>query len=370
MTERLPNTIDELPTPALVVDLGILESNLSSMAQRAETLGVALRPHVKTHKCVEIGKRQLAHGARGITVSTLYEAQVFADHGFDDIVWAFPIVHGRIDEAKALARRIRLGVTVDTLDAVRILAHTGFPFEVHLKVDCGYHRAGVDPASAYAVDVARAVADATSLRLMGILSHSGHAYGRTDRASVARVAEEERRVMVDFATRLREGGLDIQTISVGSTPAMTAVKTLEGVTEARPGNYAFFDYSQVVFGSCEPKDCAISVVSSVVSSQPGGDHSIIDAGALALSKDPGPESADIPSMGRIYADYEAAALEPDLRLVSLSQEHGRLNRALAPGRRVRILPNHACLTVAQFDRIFVSRNDEITDAWRIWRGRR
>ncbi|UCD23487.1 MAG: DSD1 family PLP-dependent enzyme, partial [Gemmatimonadota bacterium] len=175
--------------------------------------------------------------------------------------------------------------------------------------------------------------------------------------------------MVDFAERLRtEGGVDVSRISVGSTPTMTAVKSLHGVTEMRPGNYALFDYSQTVIGSCEPADCAATVLASVVSSQPGMSHCVVDAGALALSKDTGPE--DPPStMGEIFDDYAAGKLSEDTRVVSVSQEHGIVSKRLPVGTKVRILPNHSCLTVAQFDEFHVVEGDRVVDTWKIWRER-
>jgi D-serine deaminase-like pyridoxal phosphate-dependent protein len=360
--------LSDVPTPALVLDADRLETNLEDMANRASTLGVSLRPHIKTHKCIEIAERQRALGARGITVATLYEARVFADHGFDDITWAFPVILNRIPEIIELAGRVRLGLVVDTMQTVARLEGTGAPLHVGLKVDCGYHRAGVDPQGEEALDIARAIADSGQLRFEGILSHSGHAYDVASSDEAAGIAEAERTVMVAFAERLRGQGIEVPTVSVGSTPSMRAVSNLEGVTEVRPGNYALFDFTQVTLGSCTPADCAVTVLASVVSSTAGADHCLIDAGALALSKDPG-SGAPHATMGEVFRDHARAELDPDLRVVAVSQEHGRMNARLAPGQLVRVLPNHSCLTVAQFDEMWVARGDDIVDQWKIWRGR-
>jgi D-serine deaminase-like pyridoxal phosphate-dependent protein len=360
-------SIDQIGTPALLLDLDILERNLARMAKRAEALGVRLRPHVKTHKCPEIGNLQLAAGAAGITVSTLYEAQVFADHGFDDITWAFPLIHSRIDDALALARRIKLGLVIDSPEALQALAarHQGpDPVRVWLKVDCGYHRAGVDPQSEQLVALAAGITDAAGLAFAGILTHSGHAYDAYGHDQRRAVAEQERCVMVSAAQGLRDGGIEVPDVSVGSTPAMTAVESLEGISEARPGNYAFYDYMQCVLGSCRPEDSAVSVLTSVVSRMP--QHSVVDAGALAMSKDPGPDR-DAAGMGPIYGDD--GGLDPELRLASVSQEHGIVNRALPVGTRLRVMPNHSCLTVACFDEYHVVRADEVVHRWKVWRGR-
>jgi D-serine deaminase-like pyridoxal phosphate-dependent protein len=362
-------TIHDLPTPALLLDADVLERNLRRMAERADALGVSLRPHIKTHKCVEIGERQRALGAQGITVATLPEARAFAEHGFDDITWAFPLILGRIDEAAALVERVTLRLVVDSTDAVAALRRSGRPFRVWLKVDCGYHRAGVDPKSTLARELARSLHESSTLTFDGILSHSGHAYNGPTRVESARAAAEERDVMVEFAAALREDGIPVDGISVGSTPSMNAVDHLDGVTEARPGNYAFYDYTQVLLGACKASDCAVTVLASVVSSQPGGDHSVTDAGALAMSKDVGRTDASSPTMGEIYGDYGAGRLLTDTRLVSVSQEHGVVGQPLPVGDRVRILPNHSCLTAACFDEYHVVQGEEVLDRWRIRRER-
>ena len=362
-------TIHDLPTPALLLDLDVLDANLRWMADRAGELGVALRPHIKTHKCIEIGRRQRALGARGVTVSTLAEAAAFAEHGFDDITWAFPVSPSGAAQARSLADRLTLRLVVDAPAAVDALEHLGMPLHVWLKVDCGYHRAGVDPASPDAVALAERLAAAATITFDGILSHSGHAYAGPTRAEVRRAAEEERDTMVGFAAALADRGIAATGVSVGSTPALSVIDHLAGVTEARPGNYAFFDYTQVVLGTCGVRNCAVTVLATVVSSQPLASHSVTDAGALALSKDVGHAAAPVATMGEVFADHQSGTLDPAVRLTALSQEHGKLSAALPVGSRVRILPNHSCLTVACFDRYHVVRGEEVIEEWRIRRER-
>jgi len=256
----------ELETPALLLYRDVMERNLKNMAGRAKKLGVSLRPHIKTHKCLELGRRQLALGAQGITVSTLFEAQAFARGGFTDLTWAFPLDPSHVPHVQRIARDgVTLRVILDDLDTAKALAGTGL--HVWLKVDCGYHRAGVDPSSRYALEVARELGAERGLTFDGILSHSGHAYRTRSKEEAAEVAEQERQVMAWFAELLRKDGLPMRGVSVGSTPAMAAVKDLTGVTEARPGNYIFYDRTMVLIGCCQPGDVAVSVLATVVSNR-------------------------------------------------------------------------------------------------------
>ncbi len=356
-------------TPALLLHLDVVEQNLAHMAGRARRLGVALRPHIKTHKCIELGKRQLAHGAAGITVSTLFEAEAFARAGFTDVTWAFPLDPTHLPHVRRIAERAILRVVVDDLSTAKTLVGTGL--HVWLKVDCGYHRAGVDPASQYALEVARELGAERGLTFDGILSHSGHAYRTRNKAEAAQVAEQERQVMVWFADLLRNDGLPVRGISVGSTPAMAAVENLAGVTEARPGNYIFYDRTMVLIGCCAPQDVGVTVLASVVSHQPGAAHFVVDAGALSLSKDLGPTHLDLPpAMGELRG-------HPHLTVASVSQEHGII-RAASPaaiegkfkvGEQVEIVPNHSCLTMAHFDEYVVMEGGRETGRWKIERGR-
>jgi D-serine deaminase-like pyridoxal phosphate-dependent protein len=361
--------VHDLPTPALLLDLDILEANLHRMADRCRSLGVVLRPHLKTHKCVEIARQQLQRGAAGVTVSTLEEARAFTTAGVSDITWAFPLNPTRLPDVRDLADRCTLRIVVDSPEAVDAAESLGIPLHAWLKVDCGYHRAGVDPASPEATALATRLADSGRLTFDGLLTHSGHAYYGPTTADVLRAAREERDTLVRFAEHLRAEGVAVPGLSVGSTPAMSVVDHLDGITEARPGNYVFYDHTQVVLGSCGARHCAVTVLATVVSSQRGAAHAVCDAGALALSRDPGHPAAPEPGFGRVYRDYATGALHDAVRVTALSQEHGKLSAALPVGTGIRILPNHSCLTVACFDRYHVVRGDEVVDQWPIRRER-
>jgi D-serine deaminase-like pyridoxal phosphate-dependent protein len=360
----------DVETPALLLHRDVMERNLKQMADRAGRLGVSLRPHIKTHKCLELGRRQVAYGAHGITVSTLFEAEAFVRGGFTDLTWAFPLDPSHVAHVQRIAQAgATVRVILDDLDTAKALAGSGL--HVWLKVDCGYHRAGVDPSSRYGLEVARELGAERGLVFDGILSHSGHAYHTRNRDEAAQIAEQERQVMVWFAELLRKDGLSVPSVSVGSTPAMTAAKSLTGVTEARPGNYIFYDRTMVLIGSCEPQDVAVAVLATVVSHQPGASHFVVDAGALSLSKDLGPTHMGLePAFGAVK-DH------PELTVASVSQEHGVI-RAAAPaaiegkfkvGQQIEIIPNHSCLTEAHFDEYVVIEGGRVMDRWHIERGR-
>jgi D-serine deaminase-like pyridoxal phosphate-dependent protein len=374
-----PMRIAELRTPAALVDLDRLERNTSHMAGRMRRLGVRLRPHVKTHKTLEIARLQVGGHFGGITVSTLAEAAFFAAGGFDDITYAVPIAPAKLDEAAELSAGIeRLSVLVehpDTAAAVEACAAgRGQRLAVFLEVDCGGHRSGVDPGREESVELAARIAASPHLDFRGILTHAGQAYRCRSATGIRAAAEQERAVMVSFAERLRGAHVPVVEVSVGSTPTMAVIEDLTGVTEARPGNYAFFDATQAAIGSCTLNDVAFTVLVSVIARHPERRELVVDGGALALSSDVGPVHVD-PACGFGVVLDVSGAPRAGWRVVSLSQEHGVL-RATAPvpperfsvGSLLRIVPNHSCPAAALFDRYFVVRGGEVVDEWRPVRG--
>jgi D-serine deaminase-like pyridoxal phosphate-dependent protein len=352
------------------------------MQDRANTFGVSLRPHIKTHKCIEIANHQLELGARGITVSTMFEVEQFIAAGFNDITWALPLIPDHIERVMELYEKATVRVVIDSLEMfqrLEAIERVGSErVHVWLKVDCGYHRAGVNPLSPLAEQLVQALNESKNLVFDGILTHSGHAYEARNRAEILVVAEQERSVMVEFAERMRSKGFKVPSVSVGSTPTMSLTENFEGLNEIRPGNYAFYDYTQVMLGSCSVADCALTVLASVVSHQPGASHFVIDAGALALSKDPGPlHISNDMDMGIIYEDYDRKRLQAHVHFKTLSQEHGKvliaenseLRGHYKVGDKVRILEHHSCLTAANFDYYYVVKGYEVIDRWKILRGR-
>lgn len=379
---RPVNSIFDVTTPALLLDQSILERNLTRMQDRANEMGVALRPHIKTHKCIEIANHQLELGARGITASTLYEVEQFAAAGFNDITWAFPLVPANIERVMELCEKSTVRVVIDSqevferLDSIERVGSERI--HVWLKIDCGYHRAGVDPQSPLAEELVRLLTESKNLVFDGILTHAGHSYDAKSRSELLTYAEQERSVMVEFGERMRARGYALPMISIGSTPTMSVVENLDGINEIRPGNYAFNDYTQAMIGSCGVADCALTVLASVVSHQAGASHFVTDAGALALSKDLGPiHITNDMDMGIIFEDYDRKRLQSHVHMKTLSQEHGKVvysnpkvvTEKFRVGDKVRILEHHSCLTAANFDHYYVVKGYDIIDRWKILNGR-
>ena len=321
---------------------------------------------------------QAAAGMRGITVSTLAEARAFAAHGFDDITYAVPIERGKFDVvAQMNADGVRLAVITDDVAIPGPLGEAarqaGVTIDVYLKVDCGYHRCGVDPEGPALPELARRIGERTHLRFAGILAHAGHSYKARGAAQILAVARSERDVMVAAAARLEAAGIAVPVVSIGSTPTAAHIDDLTGVHEVRTGNYAFFDVMQVAIGSCTPDDCALSVLAAVVHRDVARGKVILDAGGIALSKDAGVADADgVTHYGRVL-DLEGRDL--GLRLTGLSQEHGMVEvrddallTRLGVGTRVRVLANHSCLTGAQHGEYVVCDGPKVVDRWVNHRG--
>jgi D-serine deaminase-like pyridoxal phosphate-dependent protein len=367
-----------LKTPSLVLDIERVRRNARRVGERVAGFGAGLRPHVKTHKCVEVARIQTTAHSGAITVSTLAEARGFAARGFADITYAVPIEPGKFEEAVELSRNCeRLALITDDVSIPAQLdeaaRRAGVTLDLFMKVDCGYHRCGVEPHQPEAFEIPRRVMASPNLRFAGILTHAGHSYHCRSKEELLAVAQRERDLMLDFASALRADGIPVRTISIGSTPTITSVDHLEGIDEARPGNYIFFDAFQAALGSCALEDCALTVLAAVSHRDRARRKVVIDAGAIALSKDRGAVEFD-PGCGYgLVLDLEGH--DTGLRVSALSQEHGEIVEVdeenldrLKVGARVRVLANHSCLTAAQHSHYHVLEEGSIVDRWEIQRG--
>jgi D-serine deaminase-like pyridoxal phosphate-dependent protein len=317
----------------------------------------------------------LQHGGEkgAICVSTMAEAEFFAAAGFEDITLAFPLDPAKIERAAALSRRIRsFAVLIDSPQALDAIVRSQLerPLDLFLKVDCGYHRAGVDPESAAASELAVRIASSVAVRFRGLLTHAGHSYHAGSKEELRSIARQETSALTRFATLLKSRGVAVPVRSVGSTPTASVVDRFDDCDEVRPGNYLFYDAYQSALGSCSLGDCAQSVLTTVVGVYPDQRKLIVDAGSLALSRE-APFSAD--GGYGIVRDEGLRALP--LGVSSLSQEHGQLFatgdfpvESIPVGTRLRIIPNHSCITAALFDRYHLVKEGRVVAEWRPVRG--
>lgn len=370
--------LETIKTPSLIVDFERMKQNAERIAKRAKKLNVILRPHVKTHRCLEIAKIQTEKTFGGIMVSTLSEAHFFSKNGFSDIIYGVPVERGKFAEAFEIAKNTeKFAVLTDDAETVGLLNEAAkdenIKLDVFVKIDIGYHRCGVEPRTKEAFDIPQKIADSSNLNFSGILTHAGHSYHANGAENLLEIAHEERDKMRKHAENLRRKGLEVSCVSVGSTPTFSAIDNLDGITEFRAGNYIFFDAFQATLGSCKFSDCALTVLAAVVHRDVNRQKIVIDAGAVALSKDRGAVEFDAGcGYGRVY-DLEGNDL--NLRVESLSQEHGEISVAeakvfnqLKVGSRVRILANHSCLTALQHSHYHILDDGKIVDKWEINRG--
>ncbi|GAB3789025.1 alanine racemase [Nocardioides ungokensis] len=335
-------------TPYLRIDLARLRRNIAVAAELARGGDVALRPHVKTHKSVEIARLQLAAGAVGISVATVGEAETFARHGIDDIFVAYPlwlddVSAGRLTD---LTGDARLAIGVDSVEgaanAGRLLG--GSTVEVLVEVDCGHHRSGVRPEDAGAVAAAAA---RTGLRVRGLFTFPGHSYAPE---ALATAAADESRALQEAAGSLRAAGVEPRVVSGGSTPSL-AHSDLSTLTELRPGVYVFGDAQQWELGSMTPDSIALTCCSTVVSH--AGGRVVLDAGSKILGADRAPYAS---GFGRLPE-------HPDARVVLLSEHHAVVDLAGAPlpplGTRLDVVPNHVCNAVNLVGTVYAEESGEL-----------
>lgn len=345
-----------LTTPYTVVDLTRLESNIERMAAAMRGRDVALRPHAKTHKTIEIARRQLEAGAVGLTVATVHEAATFAAAGVDDVFIAFPVWpdDARASILRSLHETIRLRVGVDSIDTAAALGAamrgTARALEVSIEIDSGLHRTGVTPE--VSVAVAGAAREA-GLDVVGVFTHGGHAYAGCEAVEAA--AEDERRALDDAASALLSAGHEVRVVSAGSTP--TADRSRPPVNEQRPGTYVFGDGAQVALGSCADDDVSLRVRATVVSTSVSG-QIVIDAGSKALSSDRRPWQR---GHGTIVG-HDGWVLD------RLSEEHGIVvtgdgGRLPKVGEIVEVVPNHVCSVVNLSSELVVVDEGRVVDRW-------
>ena len=353
-------TLDDLPTPSLLLDRAALDRNIARMAARLARHRVPLRPHMKTAKSIDVARLALAGQPGGITVSTLAEAAYFAAHGIADMLYAVGVTPRKLDRIDALNEAgAAIMVITDDPDTAGAIAARPRPPRTLIEVDTGEHRAGLAPGDARLPMIAGRLGSA----LAGVMTHGGHSYAGRTHADMAGFAEAERAGLVRAAERLRALGHACPIVSMGSTPTALHAASLDGVTEARAGVYMFGDLFQAGIGTCGPDDIAISVLASVIGRGPG--RLLIDAGAIALSKDRSTQALAGDQGFGLVIGVDGQSLGPAI-VTRAYQEHGVVEGGqidLPVGALVRVLPNHACMTAAAYDRYHVTDGGAAIDVW-------
>jgi len=365
-----------LETPAALIDLRQMQANIDRMQARMNTLGVAFRPHVKTSKCTPVARAQQAAGAQGITVSTLKEASAFFADGFTDILYAVGMVPAKLPQALALRRQgCQLKIITDSVaSAAAIVAfgrEQGEAFEVWLEIDSDGHRSGLKPDEPGLLAVAQTLHQG-GMQLGGVMTHAGSSYDLNTPDTLTAMAAQERAACVQAAERLRAAGLPCPVVSVGSTPTALAADRLDGVTEVRAGVYVFFDLVMHNIGVCATNEIALSVLTTVIGHQADKGWAIVDAGWMAMSRDRGTQKQQ-QDFGYGQVCDSAGQVLPGYTMSSANQEHGILSRQGTPdtdittrfpvGTQLRILPNHACATGAQYPHYQALAPDGTLTCW-------
>jgi D-serine deaminase-like pyridoxal phosphate-dependent protein len=363
-------TLASLRTPCVLVDQQRLERNIDRMQSAADASRKRLRPHAKTHKSPDLAQIQIARGATGICCAKLGEAEVFVDAGIEDIRIPYPLNPANSARLLALLDRARLSFIVDDLEVARqwsrVLADAGRHVDVLVKVDVGFHRCGIDPEAAGAADFVARVAELPGLALRGLLSHAGHAYGASSDAEIASIAATEARLLTDLRDQVTAAGFPLEEISVGATPTARYSVREPAVTELRPGNYVYYDRTQVALGAASWDDCALTVLARVVS-RPADDRIILDAGSKTLTTDLARGSGDVSGYGVILEAIDGTAPDERLLVERLSEEHATVRvrhgrSPLKPGDLVRIVPNHACVVSNLVDELWLVSGNAAVDS--------
>lgn len=370
------NSLENVDTPALVLDRQKLQLNIQRMSQRAQALEVTLRPHLKTAKSIDIARLLADQGAATITVSTLQEAEYFHAAGISDILYAVSIAPGKAERVSRLNQQgARVQLILDHPDTATALIEQARTlntrFEVLIEVDVDGHRAGLEPDDPMLTDLAWQLHSADEIDFHGVMTHAGEAYACRDTRELQQHAELERSRCVAAADHIRNAGIPCPVVSVGSTPTALCADNLDGVTEMRAGVYVFFDLFQAGLGVCSVADISLSVLTTVISHKPSHRRLIIDAGGLALSKD---HSTAMQTSDQGYGLVLAAdtgAVIPGLTVSSVDQEHGIIPlpqgvdfSRFPVGSRLRILPNHACMTAAAHNYyLVVDEAQQIAARW-------
>jgi D-serine deaminase-like pyridoxal phosphate-dependent protein len=361
--------VADLPTPQVLIDRPRLMRNIDRAQQLASAAGVGLRPHAKTHKSPMVARWQLDRGAAGICCAKVGEAETFVAAGIDNIRLPYPVHPSNAARVLALMNEATISIIVDHLEVARgwsdAMQHAGRTLDVLVKVDVGFHRCGIDP-DGNALDFLQKLASMQGLHLRGLLSHAGHGYLATSEQELCDIAGGEAGILIRLRHDAAAAGIDLEEVSVGATPTLRFSAALRGLTELRPGNYVYFDRTQVALGAATLDDCALTVAATVVS-KPAADRIILDCGSKTLTNDQARGITSVAGYGAvIQADGDAPPeIDQSLTIERLSEEHATVRVAgstrLVPGNRVRVVPNHSCVVSNLVDVVRLVEGNRVVD---------
>jgi len=357
-------TLADVDTPFLALDIDKMDKNVARLANRLNTLGAAIRPHLKTVKSIDASQRILANKSAGATVSTLKEAEELAAAGFSNLLYAVGIDPSKLPRVIALRRKgVDIAILLDSEHQARAVidacTETDINIPVLIEIDCDGHRGGILAHDPKLLQIATILQPRQLLR--GVLNHAGESYSCDNPKDLIACAENERATAVAAAKNLHKAGFSCPVVSIGSSPTAHFSENLKGVTEVRAGVYVFFDLVMAGIGVCQIEDIALSVVTTVIGHREDKGWIIIDAGWMALSRDRGTARQKMDQGYGLVCDLAGVPI-PGLIVGDVSQEHGQISiRAdssaqlpqLKIGTRLRILPNHACATGAQHSQYYV-----------------
>ena len=370
---KLVNT--DLQTPCLVIDQNKLQQNISRMLSKCRSLNVQFRPHLKTAKCLDIARLMDQSPTNGVTVSTLLEAEYFLDNGFDDVLYAVTIAPNKIEQAlKLVAKHPEFKLLIDNIEVCRQLANASqqqsLVTQVLIEIDVDGHRAGLLPEQIELSELACFIKDDPALKFKGLMTHAGESYACRSKIEAQAHAELEVSEMMKAVEHLKSIGIHSEIISVGSTPTAQTMTKTAAVTELRAGVFVFNDLVMKNIGVCEIEDIALAVLATVISHKTSHNRVIIDAGGLALSKDRGTAGQQQDYGYGLIIDPETDTPIDNLIVNQANQEHGVIQlihsdqfAQLAIGKKLLILPNHACMTAAAYEQYAVFTQDGNIQHW-------
>ncbi len=363
-----------IDTPRVFIDYDVMLDNIHMVHGYAKRYHIDIKPHVKTHKCLNIAKIQLEEGASGLTAAKIDEASVFFNNSCKSFTIAYPLVEQtKIQRILSSTRQFGLDMSLiadseEGYNAIAVMCERlDVKVNIFLKIDIGLKRCGLSPDDPKILHLAKKIMAHSHLEFNGLITHAGHAYKAKDIQEVIRIAQSELKILFRIRKLLLDYGIETRKLSIGATPTLLAGIDLQGISEIRPGNYVFMDRLMLKLGLIAPEQIALTVIATIISKNKS--YFIIDAGSKVLSSDTGAHGSKLlDGYGIAYPVEKFLKEESKMKITSLSEEHGfvaRSNFDLPIGARIRIIPNHSCSVANLTDSLVIHSNNIIKDVWKV-----